>query len=36
VEVEAATGAGAKIEFEAETAVFEVWVRILVEGTDFV
>ena len=36
VEVEAATGAVAKVEFEAETAVLEVWVRILVEGTDFV
>ena len=35
VEVEAATGAVAKLEVEAETAVLLVWVRILVEGTNF-
>ena len=36
VEVEATTGALAKVDVEAETAVLEVWVRILVEGKEFV
>ena len=36
VEVEAATGTVAKVEVEAGTAVLEVRVRILVEGTSFV